>query len=89
MTRRTNAELLEENRNLELDNLALKKALEDRDAELISFATYQRDFQNRWALHADEWHNLYSIDCPQYWANLIKFAGQAKQEVLSLIPTTK
>ena len=82
MTRRTNAELLEENR-------ALKKALEDRDAELISWATYQRDFQNRWALHADEWHNLYSIDCPQYWASLIKFAGQAKQEVLSLIPTTK
>ena len=39
MARRTNAELLEENRTL-------KKALEDRDSELISFATYQRDFEN-------------------------------------------
>ena len=58
MTRRTNAQLLEENREL-------KKALEDRDSELISWATYQRDFQNRWALHADEWHKLYMIDCPQ------------------------
>ena len=82
MARRTNAELLEENR-------ALKKALEDRDSELISFATYQRDFENRWALHADEWHNLYQVDCPQYWANLIKFVSQAKQEVLSLVPTNR
>ena len=82
MARRTNAELLEENRTL-------KKALEDRDSELISFATYQRDFENRWALHADEWHNLYMIDCPQYWAELIKFFSQAKQEVLSLVPTNR
>ena len=82
MTRRTNAQLLEENREL-------KKALEDRDSELISWATYQRDFENRWALHADEWHNLYQVDCPQYWANLIKFVSQAKQEVLSLEPTNR
>ena len=82
MTRKTNAQLLEENREL-------KNALEDRDSELISWATYQRDFQNRWALHADEWHNLYQVDCPQYWANLIKFVTQAKQEVLSLIPTNR
>ena len=82
MTRRTNAQLLEENREL-------KKALEDRDSELISWATYQRDFDNRWALHADEWHNLYQVDCPQYWADLIKFVSQAKQEVLSLVPTNK
>ena len=82
MTRRTNAQLLEENREL-------KKALEDRDSELISWATYQRDFENRWALHADEWHNLYQVDCPQYWADLIKFVSQAKQEVLSLVPTNR
>ena len=82
MTRRTNAQLLEENREL-------KKALEDRDSELISWATYQRDFENRWALHADEWHNLYQVDCPQYGADLIKFVSQAKQEVLSLVPTNK
>ena len=82
MTRKTNAQLLEENREL-------KKALEDKDSELISWATYQRDFQNRWALHADEWHNLYQVDCPQYWADLIKFVSQAKQEVLSLVPTNK
>ena len=82
MARRTNAELLEENR-------VLKKALEDRDSELISFATYQRDFENRWALHADEWHNLYMIDCPQYWSTLIKGMTQAKHEILELIPTTK
>lgn len=82
MTRKTNAQLLEENREL-------KKALEDRDSELISWATYQRDFQNRWALHADEWHNLYQVDCPQYWANLIKFVTQAKKEVLSLVPTNR
>ncbi len=82
MARRTNAQLLEENR-------VLKKELEDRDSELISWATYQRDWANRWALHADEWHNLYMIDCHKYWANLIKFFGQAKQEVLSLVPTNR
>ena len=82
MARKTNAQLTDEVRQL-------RQALEDRDAELISWATYQRDFQNRWALHADEWHNLYMIDCPQYWANLIKFFGQAKQEVLSLVPTNR
>ena len=82
MARKTNAQLTDEVRQL-------RQALEDRDAELISWATYQRDFQYRWALHADEWHNLYMIDCPQYWANLIKFFGQAKQEVLSLVPTNR
>ena len=82
MTRKTNAQLTEEVRQV-------KRALEDRDSELISFATYQRDFENRWALHADEWHNLYQVDCPQYWADLIKFVSQAKQEVLSLVPTNK
>ena len=82
MARRTNAELLEENRTL-------KKALEDRDSELISWATYQRDWANRWALHADEWHNLYMIDCPQYWSTLVKWMTQAKHEIFELIPTTK
>ena len=82
MTRKTNAQLTEEVRQL-------RQALEDRDAELISWATYRRDFENRWALHADEWHALYNVDCPQYWNNLTRWMSQAREEVKLLLPVLK
>ena len=102
MTRRTNAELLEEVQQLKQEIEMLKA----QDSGLISWESRLRDFEIRWALHADassiamkhhiaDWtthweeiHNL-GVDLPKYWASLIEFAGQTKKEVLSLIPTTK
>ena len=81
MTRKTNAQLTEEVRQL-------RQALEDRDSELISFATYQRDWANRWALHADEWHNLYQVDCPKYWS-MIKQAWSDLQTALPVLALNK
>ena len=77
MARKTNAQLQEE-------LASLRKALDEKDAELISWATYQRDWDNRWAIHADECNLLFNEDCPRYWSNIKRWAADSKEAWQSL-----
>tara|TARA_R100000458_G_C8052386_1_gene98958 strand:+ start:194 stop:448 length:255 start_codon:yes stop_codon:yes gene_type:complete len=48
----------------------LKKQLQAKDSELISFENYYQDFLNRCEIHSREWNLLFKEDLPRYWSTV-------------------